>query len=215
MRSAASSPATGKPRARSRRISRSFSTLPHRVRLNVPDRARRNRAGHAQPLWRERARRGRRRAEERQSCREGRAAQAAQSAQHAQCRHPIRERTVRDRWLASMAVPSRSWSTQAPPRSRSARARPPGWAIARTSATSIKIHTANGEGRAARIELDTVEVGDIMVRDVPALVVPTRRSASICSACRSCRASDGCTSAANWCWSSRTQPPIAGEAISC
>ena len=36
----------------------------------------------------------------------------------------------------------------------------------------IKIHTANGEGRAARIELDTVEVGDIIVRDVPALVVP-------------------------------------------
>ena len=38
----------------------------------------------------------------------------------------------------------------------------------------ITIHTANGEGRAARIELDTVEVGDIIVRDVPALVVPDK-----------------------------------------
>jgi aspartyl protease family protein len=36
----------------------------------------------------------------------------------------------------------------------------------------IKIHTANGEGRAARVELDTVQVGDIIVRDVSALVVP-------------------------------------------
>jgi aspartyl protease family protein len=38
----------------------------------------------------------------------------------------------------------------------------------------IKIQTANGEGRAARVELDTVQVGDIIVRDVPALVVPDR-----------------------------------------
>ena len=38
----------------------------------------------------------------------------------------------------------------------------------------VTIHTANGEGRAAPIELDTVEVGDIIVRDVPALVVPDR-----------------------------------------
>ncbi len=38
----------------------------------------------------------------------------------------------------------------------------------------ITIHTANGEGRAARVELDTVEVGDIIVRDVPALVVPDK-----------------------------------------
>jgi aspartyl protease family protein len=32
--------------------------------------------------------------------------------------------------------------------------------------------TANGEGRAARVDLNMVEVGDIIVRDVPALVVP-------------------------------------------
>jgi aspartyl protease family protein len=38
----------------------------------------------------------------------------------------------------------------------------------------ITIHTANGEGRAAPVELDTVEVGDIIVRDVPALVVPDK-----------------------------------------
>lgn len=36
----------------------------------------------------------------------------------------------------------------------------------------VRISTANGEGRAARIELSMVEVGEIMVRDVPALVVP-------------------------------------------
>jgi len=36
----------------------------------------------------------------------------------------------------------------------------------------VRIHTANGEGRAARVELDTVVVGDIIVREVPALVVP-------------------------------------------
>jgi aspartyl protease family protein len=38
----------------------------------------------------------------------------------------------------------------------------------------VKIHTANGEGRAAPVELDMVEVGDIIVRDVPALVVPDK-----------------------------------------
>jgi aspartyl protease family protein len=38
----------------------------------------------------------------------------------------------------------------------------------------VKIQTANGEGRAALIELDTVQVGDIIVRDVPALVVSDR-----------------------------------------
>ena len=38
----------------------------------------------------------------------------------------------------------------------------------------VKIHTANGEGRAAPIELDMVQVGDIIVRDVPALVVSDR-----------------------------------------
>ncbi len=36
----------------------------------------------------------------------------------------------------------------------------------------ITIHTANGEGRAASVTLDTVEVGDIIVHDVPALVIP-------------------------------------------
>jgi aspartyl protease family protein len=36
----------------------------------------------------------------------------------------------------------------------------------------VQVHTANGEGRAARIELDRVQIGDISVLDVPALVVP-------------------------------------------
>jgi len=36
----------------------------------------------------------------------------------------------------------------------------------------VRIHTANGEGRAAPVELEMVQVGDIIVRDVPALVVP-------------------------------------------
>jgi aspartyl protease family protein len=35
----------------------------------------------------------------------------------------------------------------------------------------VTIRTANGEGRAAPIKLGTVEVGDIIVRDVAALVV--------------------------------------------
>jgi aspartyl protease family protein len=38
----------------------------------------------------------------------------------------------------------------------------------------VKIHTANGEGRAASVELDTVEIGDIIVHDVAALVVPDK-----------------------------------------
>jgi aspartyl protease family protein len=37
---------------------------------------------------------------------------------------------------------------------------------------SIRMSTANGEGRAARVELRMVEVGNIVVRDLPALVVP-------------------------------------------
>ena len=37
---------------------------------------------------------------------------------------------------------------------------------------TVRVTTANGEGRAARIELSMVEVGEIMVRDVPALVIP-------------------------------------------
>ena len=36
----------------------------------------------------------------------------------------------------------------------------------------MRVNTANGEGRAARVELTRVEVGDITVRDVVALVVP-------------------------------------------
>src|SRR5262245_32026846 len=35
----------------------------------------------------------------------------------------------------------------------------------------VRISTANGEGRAARIELETIEVGEITVRNVPAFVV--------------------------------------------
>jgi aspartyl protease family protein len=37
---------------------------------------------------------------------------------------------------------------------------------------TIRINTANGVGRAAQVDLRMVEVGDILVRDVPALVVP-------------------------------------------
>jgi aspartyl protease family protein len=37
---------------------------------------------------------------------------------------------------------------------------------------STKIRTANGEGHAALVQLGTVEIGDIVVRDLPALVSP-------------------------------------------
>src|SRR5712691_4179652 len=37
---------------------------------------------------------------------------------------------------------------------------------------SVRMSTANGEGRAARVELRMVELGNIIVRDLPALVVP-------------------------------------------
>ena len=37
---------------------------------------------------------------------------------------------------------------------------------------AIRINTANGVGRAAQVDLRMVEVGDILVRDVPALIVP-------------------------------------------
>jgi aspartyl protease family protein len=37
---------------------------------------------------------------------------------------------------------------------------------------SVRINTANGVGRAAQVELGMVEVGDIVVRDVQALIVP-------------------------------------------
>jgi clan AA aspartic protease (TIGR02281 family) len=36
----------------------------------------------------------------------------------------------------------------------------------------VKIHTANGIGRAALVQLRMVEVGNIVVRDLPALVSP-------------------------------------------
>jgi aspartyl protease family protein len=39
---------------------------------------------------------------------------------------------------------------------------------------SIRINTANGVGRAAPVELQMVEVGNIVVRDLRALVVPDR-----------------------------------------
>jgi aspartyl protease family protein len=37
---------------------------------------------------------------------------------------------------------------------------------------SVRINTANGAGRAAFVQLGMVEVGNIIVRDIPALVVP-------------------------------------------
>jgi aspartyl protease family protein len=37
---------------------------------------------------------------------------------------------------------------------------------------SVRLMTANGEGRAARVELRMVEVGNIVVRDLAALVTP-------------------------------------------
>ena len=37
---------------------------------------------------------------------------------------------------------------------------------------SVRIQTANGEGRAALVDLGMVEVGNIVVRDIRALVVP-------------------------------------------
>ena len=37
---------------------------------------------------------------------------------------------------------------------------------------TVKVHTANGVGRAAVVQLRMVEVGDIVVRDLPALVHP-------------------------------------------
>jgi aspartyl protease family protein len=37
---------------------------------------------------------------------------------------------------------------------------------------SVRISTANGEGRAALVQLGMVEVGNIIVRDIPALIAP-------------------------------------------
>jgi aspartyl protease family protein len=37
---------------------------------------------------------------------------------------------------------------------------------------TIKISTANGVGRAALVQLGMIEVGDIIVRDLPALISP-------------------------------------------
>jgi aspartyl protease family protein len=42
----------------------------------------------------------------------------------------------------------------------------------RASDYNVKIHTANGVGKAARVQLDSVEVDGIRVRDVEAFVVP-------------------------------------------
>jgi aspartyl protease family protein len=40
----------------------------------------------------------------------------------------------------------------------------------RASDFTVKVSTANGIARAARVQLRTVEIGDILVRDVPAIV---------------------------------------------
>ena len=37
---------------------------------------------------------------------------------------------------------------------------------------TVRVNTANGEGRAARVELRSVEIGGIVVRDLPAFVHP-------------------------------------------
>jgi aspartyl protease family protein len=37
---------------------------------------------------------------------------------------------------------------------------------------SVRVATANGEGRAAPLQLRTLEIGSILVRDLPALVTP-------------------------------------------
>ncbi len=37
---------------------------------------------------------------------------------------------------------------------------------------AVKIQTANGTGRAARVQLNRVQIGDVTVRDVEAFVVP-------------------------------------------
>jgi len=37
---------------------------------------------------------------------------------------------------------------------------------------TVRINTANGAGRAAQVDLRMVEVGDIVVRDLPALIIP-------------------------------------------
>jgi len=42
----------------------------------------------------------------------------------------------------------------------------------RASDYNVKTHTANGVGKAARVQLNSVEVNGIMVRDVEAFVVP-------------------------------------------
>ena len=42
----------------------------------------------------------------------------------------------------------------------------------RVSDYNVKTHTANGVGKAARVQLNSVEVNGIMVRDVEAFVVP-------------------------------------------
>jgi aspartyl protease family protein len=39
---------------------------------------------------------------------------------------------------------------------------------------TVKIHTANGSAHAARVQLGMVEVGNIIVRDLPAIVSPDK-----------------------------------------
>jgi aspartyl protease family protein len=68
---------------------------------------------------------------------------------------------------------SNSSSTPAPPISRCAKATRRGFGIRPTPRDyTIRVSTANGEGRAARAELRTVEIGDIRVRDLVAFVHP-------------------------------------------
>ncbi len=49
------------------------------------------------------------------------------------------------------------------------------------------VTTANGTIKAARARIAMVDIGGLVVRDVDAMVLPTRRCRKTCSACRSCR----------------------------
>ena len=50
---------------------------------------------------------------------------------------------------------------------------------------TVNVKTANGTVKAAPVQLNRVEVGGLVVRDVRASSCPTRRSAKTCSGCRS------------------------------
>ncbi len=52
---------------------------------------------------------------------------------------------------------------------------------------SVKMQTANGVGKAARVELNSVEVNGITVSDVEAFVIPDEQLSTNLLACRSCR----------------------------